>query len=147
MTSLGQITGVPTRIGVYRFLVRAADACGVAVKPVGLVVMGAPILVLQAGALEFHYRRGDATPVSQSLLVNSTWPGLPYYFDRTDAPWLRAVPKAGRTPRPGAALESDRVDIDVEPGSLAPGKYQAQLRFWTWHGANAPVVTIHMVVE
>jgi putative Ig domain-containing protein len=147
ITALGQITGVPSKIGVYRFVVRAADACGATAKPVSVLVTGAPILVLRGDTLEFHYRRGGAIPAPQALLVNGTWPNRAYYIDWPDAVWLHAIPRAGRTPKLGAALESDRVEISVEPGSLAPGSYEAKLRFWTWQGANVPTARVRLVIE
>jgi hypothetical protein len=97
--------------------------------------------------LEFHYRRGGAAPAIQPVLVDSTWPDLPYYIDRPDVPWLHAVSRTGRTPKHGAAVEADRVEIGVEPGTLAPGRYEARLRFWTWQGANAPTVSVRVDVE
>jgi hypothetical protein len=147
LTALGQITGVPGKTGIYNFRVRAADSCTATVKPLSIVVAGAPILIVRATTLEFHYRRGGAAPVSQSVLVASTWPDLPYYFDRPDVLWLHAVSRSGRTPRPGAAVEADRVEISVEPGALTPGRYEARLRFWTWQGANAPSVSVRLDVE
>src|SRR5436305_245335 len=42
LSALGQITGVPLKIGVYRFAIRAADACSAASLLVTIVVMGAP---------------------------------------------------------------------------------------------------------
>jgi Putative Ig domain len=132
MTALGQITGVPGKTGTYRFLVRAADTCSAVVKPMSLVVTGAPMLVLRADSLEFRYRRGDAMPAPHAILVNGTWPGLAYYIDQS-VPWLHAVPRAGRIPKPGDSVESDRVEISVEPSQLAPGVYETKLIFWVCH--------------
>src|SRR5205807_609949 len=104
----------------YRFLVRVANTCGAALRPMTLVVAGAPILVLQAETLEFRYRRGGPVPAPQALLVNGTWPNRAYYIDQPDAPWLHAVPGSGRIPRLGAGVESDRVEVSGEPNQLAP---------------------------
>jgi hypothetical protein len=147
MTALGQIAGTPGQIGVYQFLVRAADSCSAVTKPMTIVVTGAPILVVPATTLAFHHRRGGGPPTPQSLLVSSNWPDLPYFIERLDAPWLRAAARSGRTPKPGAAFESDRVEVSVEPGSLAPGTYEGRLRFWTREGSHAPVVAVRLVIE
>jgi hypothetical protein len=147
MTGLGQFTGVPGTIGTYRISVRARDTCGGAVRPVTLVVTGAPILVVQTEALEFRCRRGGARPAPQSVLVSGTWPNTSYYIDRPEAPWLHAAPTSGRIPKTGAAVEADRVEISVEPGQLASGSYEAKLSFWTWRGVNVPTVRVRFVVE
>ena len=55
--------------------------------------------------------------------------------------WLALIPAltAG-----GANLP---VQISVDPGSLAPGSYEAKLRFWTWQGANVPTARVLLIVE
>lgn len=147
ITGLGQFTGVPSRIGTYQIPVRAVNTCGAAVRPVTLVVTGAPILVVQTEALEFRWRRGSARPAPQSVLVSGTWPNTSYYIDRPEAPWLYASPSSGRIPKTGAAVEADRVEISVEPGQLTTGTYESRLSFWTWRGVNVPTVRVRFVVE
>jgi len=60
---------------------------------------------------------------------------------------MRAAARSGHTPKIDAAVESDRVEVSVDPGKLAPGRYEAILRFWTWHGANNPKVQVSLLVE
>src|SRR5581483_3552187 len=139
MTGLGQITGVPAKIGVYTFLVRAADSCSAIIKPLRIFVTGAPILIVPAATLEFRVPRGGPAPEPQAVSVSSNWPDLPYYIEYSDVHWLRAVARSARTPKQGAAFESDRVEISVQLGSLAAGTYEGHLRFWTPQGSNSPI--------
>ena len=147
LTSTGQFTGTPVRTGVYRFLVRAENRCGATARPYTLVVTGAPLLLTPQDPIEFRYRRGGPAPAPQLFQVRSTWPGLEYGIEKAGVPWLRAVPRSGHTPRPGAAVECDLVEVTADPAELAPGEYHAKLRLWTWQGANAPVVTVQLKVE
>jgi hypothetical protein len=147
ITGAGQIEGVPQRTGIYRFAVRVADSCGATVKPVTLVVTGAPILVISTKALEFHYRRGGPLPEPQSMLVTGSWPNLAYRVDGQGTPWVRTAPKTGRIPRPGAAVEADAVEVHVSPEGLAPGAHEMLLTVSAWLAANAPTVRVRLVVE
>jgi hypothetical protein len=147
LTSSGQFTGIPIRTGVYRFLVRAENVCDASVRPYTLVVTGAPLLLVGQEEIEFHYRRGGPPPPPQRIQVRSTWPGQEYGVEKAGVPWLRAVPRSGRTPRAGAAVECDLVEVVADPADMAAGEYQATLRLWTWQGANAPAVQVRLKVE
>ena len=146
LTSTGQFTGVPIQTGSYRIVVHAENTCGHSSRPLTLTVTGAPILAISKDAIDLHVRRGGAAPTAL-IQVRSTWPGLEYGIEKSPAPWLRAIPRFARTPRPGSALECDLVEIKAEPSDLASGVYQATLRFSTWQGANAPTVTVRLTVE
>jgi hypothetical protein len=47
----------------------------------------------------------------------------------------------------GGAIDADRVEVSVTPGSLAPGVYEAKLIFRTMQGANAPEVKVRLTIE
>jgi len=143
----GQFRGVPVRPGTYPFLVRAENTCGQSAWPYTLVVTGAPVLIVTGNQLEFHYRRGGPAPRPQSIQVRGTWPGLEYTIEKAGVPWLRTLAHAGRTPRPGAPLDCDLVEVMVDPSDLATGDYPATLRLGTWHGANEPEVKVRLKVD
>jgi hypothetical protein len=146
LTSTGQFTGVPVQTGTYRIVIQAENICGHSSRPLTLTVTGAPILTTSPDTINLRYRR-EGTASSAQIQVRSTWPGLEYSIEKSAAPWLRAIPRSARTPRPGSALECDLVELKVEASDLAPGVYSATLRFSTWQGANAPVVTVRLTVE
>jgi hypothetical protein len=147
ITGTGQIGGVPQRTGTYRFAVRVADSCGVTVKPMILVVTGAPILVVSTKLIEFHYRRGGPPPEPQSMLVTGSWPNMAYRVDGQGTAWVRAAPRTGRIPRPGAAVVGDVVEVHVVPEGLASGAHEMQLVVSTGLAVNAPTVSVRLVVE
>jgi hypothetical protein len=142
----GQLSGVPKKMGTFQFQVEAATSCGRGLKAYTLVVTGAPVLEVEPREVELHVRAG-AAPAEQTLMVRSTWPGLTYGIQTSTAPWLRAIPRRGRTPRPGAALAGDIVSVTADTKGLAPGAYTAELHFWSWEGANSPVVRVRLQVD
>jgi hypothetical protein len=147
ITGVGQFGGVPRKTGTYNFKLRIADPCSAKVRDMTLVVTGAPILVISATSLEFHYTRNGPPPEPQAVLVRSTWPDLAYSVESHEVPWLRATAAKGRVPRIGAPVDADRVTVRVTPASLAPGSYEASLTFWAWQGANTPTIKIRLTVE
>jgi hypothetical protein len=147
VTDSGRFTGVPRRTGIYPLLVRVRNTCGESMRRYNLVVTGAPVLVVPQEDIEFHYRKGGPSPGPQLVQVRSTWPGREYGIEKAGVPWLRAEAQSGRTPRNGAAVNCDLVEITADPGDLAAGVYQATLRLWTWQGANAPAIHVRLIVE
>ncbi len=139
------MTGVPRELGIFRFRVRAETACAAAEQDYVLQVDGRPILRGAPESIMFDYRVGDPAPESQSLLVSSTWPELPYSVTAT-APWLRGQPEEGVTPRSGSALTADRVAIRVTPKGLAPGVYEARLVLMAAHSANLASIPVKLRV-
>lgn len=147
ITGTGQIEGVPQRTGTYRVAIRAANSCDTVVKPATLFVTGAPILLVSADTLEFHYRRGGPQPRAQTITVSGSWPNLDYSFGGKDAAWVRAAPRRGRTPRVDASVTADYVEVSVVPADLAPGTHETQMKVSTWLGVNAHTVTVRLVIE
>jgi hypothetical protein len=136
------LAGIPAATGTFPFSVRAANGCGSVVRPLELVVTGKPILRATPGEIVFECQEGGPPPEPQTVLVASSWPGLPYTVRASQAPWLAYEPAAGRTPEPGAGFAADAVALRVDPAKLAPGVYHTILRVWVWQGANAPSVAV-----
>jgi hypothetical protein len=103
--------------------------------------------VVPEQTIEFRYRRGGAPPASQIIPVTATWPDLAYQADTHGTAWLRATPRTGRTPRPGAALEFDATGINADPAKLDAGVYEATVTFRAWQCTNTPAVRVRLVVE
>ena len=144
---VGQFRGVPKKTGVYRFVVRAANSCGEALKPFTIFVTAAPALSLSPGILRFRYRQGEVLPASQAVRVDASWPNLPYSAATDTKDWVTAVPKTGRTPNPEAGRDAELVEVKVQPQMLPPGTYEAVLGFSTWEGGPGPAVEIKLTVE
>ena len=147
LTDSGQFTGTPARTGSYTFRVRASNTCGETARQYTLVVTGAPVLLVGQDRLELTYRRGGPAPEPRLLQVRGTWPGSEYSIEKAGVPWLRAAARDGRIPRLGAAVTCDLVEVTADPAGLAAGVYQATLRLYTRHGANAPAIQIRLKVE
>jgi len=140
----GYLQGVPKETGTFHFSVRAANNCSSDVKDLELVVTGKPILRVFPEELSCEYRDGQAGPAALTVQVSSTWPELPYSV-QAGAGWL--IRKGGGvTPGAGSALASDEVSLEIDAKNLAPGIYRTSVRFSTWMGANAPVVSVTLRV-
>jgi hypothetical protein len=139
------LTGVPRELGIFRFRVRAETACAAAEQDYVLQVDARPILRAAPESIVFEYRVGDPAPESQTLLVSSTWPELPYSVTAT-GPWLRGQPEEGVTPRSGSALTADRVAIRVMPNGLPPGLYEARLVLMAPQSANLASIPVKLRV-
>jgi hypothetical protein len=143
---LDGIHGTPVQAGTYRFTLRAANGCSQTTREFTLVVTGKPILRVDAADLVFEHQAGAPDPPARSLLVSSSWPGLPYSVNSAACQWLKFAQTEGRTPPTGSALSADPVWVRVLPSELPPGKYTCNLVFSTWRAANAPVVRVSLEI-
>jgi hypothetical protein len=146
LSPAGFFSGEPLREGVYRFTVRAANACESMLREFVLRVDGPALLRVDPDGLSFCYRPGDPPPAAQVARVSANWDGLAYRVEVEGAPWLSARPLRGRTPREGAALQHDRVEVAVNPQGLRPGEYKGWLWVEAWEADNAPRIPVTLRV-
>lgn len=144
---IGQFRGAPRKTGTYRFVVRAANSCGDALKSFTVLVAATPALSASPRILRFRYRQGEELPPSQAVHVDGSWPNLPYSVATDAKVWVTTAPKTGRTPNPESGRDAELVEVTVQPQTLPPGKYEAVLRFSTWEGGLGPAVAIILTVE
>jgi hypothetical protein len=140
------ITGVSREPGTFTFLVRAANGCGAVEREFTVLVTGRPILRVTPEELTFEYFVGGPEPLPKSILVSSTWPGIPYSVSG-DTPWLHARQSQGATPYPGSAFAGDVVAVQPAPQGLRPGTYEATLVFSAQQVATAPGIRVRLVVR
>jgi len=81
------------------------------------------------------------------MTVTGSWQNIAYRVDGKATAWVRASPRTGWIPRPGAAVEADVVEINVLPQALEPGAYETQLTVSSWLAVNAPTVRVRLIVE
>lgn len=137
LSAAGQFGGLPMEAGSYEFVVRVENGCGWSDQALTLEVVGAPIMLANPAALEFRVAAGQ--PVAPAAIqVSSNRAGQPYTVD-SSAPWLRARPRAGRTPASGSALSADLVDVEIDTASLLPGQHRASLDIGGWRMAPVSV--------
>ncbi|MEZ5354857.1 MAG: hypothetical protein R2762_19660 [Bryobacteraceae bacterium] len=138
LTAAGYLRGVPAEPGLFRFLVRAANACGWADREFSLDVSGAPVLLVNPPAVEFRVLAGQRPPDPMLLRVSSDTASLAYTMDPPPVDWLEARVRAGVTPGRGAAFDSDTIALYFDFTRLSPGTHRTALRVSTWRGV-APV--------
>ncbi len=130
LSAAGEFGGLPMEAGRYEFVVRVENACGWSDQSMTLEVIGAPIMLANPAALEFRVIAGQAVAPAV-IQVSSNRPGQPYTVD-SSAPWVRARPRAGRTPSNGSALSADLVDVEIDTASLPPGQHRASVAIGGW---------------
>jgi hypothetical protein len=107
-----------------------------------MLVTGRPILRATPKKIEFTVAP-DAPPVSQTVLVSGTWPGVPYRLGTPDDAWITFRQAQGATPEQGSALEGDGVTVTVVPQKLPPGMHHGTIIVSAWRADAIPIeVTI-----
>jgi hypothetical protein len=81
------------------------------------------------------------------MMVSGSQPGLQYQMSAEGAPWLEIRPRRGALPPPGAALESDAVDLFVHPEKLDSGEYHTTLLTYAWGGTAPAATRVHLTVK
>jgi hypothetical protein len=147
LTAAGYLAGTPTQPGRHSFVVRAATDCEAIQQEFELEVTGAPVLSVEPRSVEISLPQGAPPPQDPLVVqVRSSWGGMAYTVDGGDAEWLRATPVRGETPPAGGILDSDALELHVDPSRLPPGTYRVVMRLSTFRGANAPVVPVTLRV-
>jgi hypothetical protein len=100
--------------------------------PVSLTVTPTPRLQLSATALSVSATQGGS-PATASFTLRNTGGGTLAWSVADDAPWLAVSPPAGST-----TTETDRVDLTIDPSSLAPGTHRANVVVSAPGAAGAP---------
>lgn len=143
----GYFSGRAASPGLYQFILRAATDCEVVQQEYTIEVTGAPVLSVEPRAVEISLPHGSAPPDDPLVVqVRSSWGRMAYTADTGDAEWLRATPIRGETPDPHAPVNSDALELHVDPSRLPPGTYRVLMRLSAWRGANAPVVPVTLRV-
>lgn len=122
------------------------NRCTDATKAFDLVVTGRPFLMVSPREIKLQYRSGTSAVPEDILRVQGTWPDQPYSFLVSNGPWLRVEPSEGKVPDSDSALTGDRVHLRAIASGLAPGVYQATIRFYTPEGENAPHVDVTLQI-
>ncbi|MCX6585047.1 MAG: hypothetical protein NTX13_00515 [Acidobacteria bacterium] len=143
----GYLRGIPRQPGRYAFAVELRNICGRTVEQLVLEVGVAPMLWVSTPALTFSCERGGRPPEPQRVMVSGNQPGLAYKMSAAGAPWLEIRPRRGTLPPSGAALESDAVDLFVNPDKLDSGEYHATLLTYAWGGATSASTAVHLTVK
>jgi hypothetical protein len=136
------LAGVPQEMGLFRFWIGARNNCTTTTREFHLLVTGRPILRAAPKRIEFRVSP-DSPPEGQTLLVSSTWPGLPYTLSSPDGSWLILRQAEGTTPEAGSALTGDRASVVSIPRKLAPGVHHGTVTVSAW---RADPVTIEVTV-
>jgi hypothetical protein len=136
------IAGVPKEMGLFRFRIRASNTCASITREFELLVTGRPILRAVPEKIEFSVSADDA-PQSNTMLIASTWTGMPYSVSTPDGAWLKVRQTVGSTPEYGSALAGDRATVTVNPRVLPPGIFRGTITVSAW---QADTITIDVVV-
>ncbi len=147
LDEMGYLRGTPMEPGRFGFSVELRSGCARSVEQVVLEVAMAPILRVSAESLDFSCEKGGRPPSIQRVMVGGSHPGLAYTMSAAGAPWLEIRPRRGALPPPGAALESDAVDLIVHPEKLESGDYHTTLLTYAWGGSNPASTAVHLTVR
>lgn len=138
------LAGVPTEMGTFRFSIGARNSCVNTTREFELLVTGRAILRAVPEHLEFT-ASVDSPPVAQTVLISSTWPGLPYTLSTPEDSWLTLRQAEGTTPQPGAALAGDRATVAAIPMKLAPGIHHSRVIVSAWQ-ADSIAIDVTVIV-
>jgi hypothetical protein len=125
------LAGVPTKLGAFRFSIGARNSCVNTTREFELLVTGRAILRVVPEHLEFTVS-ADSPPLAQTVLISSTWPGLPYTLSTAADSWLTLRQAEGTTPQPGAIFAGDRATVAAIPMKLAPGVHHSRVIVSAW---------------
>ena len=84
------------------------------------------------GSLTFSATSGSGVSTEQSITLSGTLQGIPFTAS-ANAPWIRVNPASGTMP--------NRVQVSVDPTTLAAGNYSGSVRI-SAPGANPPTVDV-----
>jgi hypothetical protein len=120
------LAGVPAEMGTFQFSIGARNSCVDTARELKLLVRGRPVLRAAPERLEFS-ASADGSPVAQTLLISSTWPGLAYTLSTPDDSWLTLRQVEGI-----AAFGGDRATVAAIPMKLAPGIHHSRVIVSAW---------------
>jgi len=141
------LTGVPKEMGIFHFTLGARNTCAAATpKEFELMITGRPILRAYPEKIEFVITEGAASRV-QTVLISSTWPGLPYKISASDGSWIGFRQTQGTTPEIGSALTGDRVAVEAIPSKLKPGVHHGELMVRAWRADPIQIEVVVTVLE
>lgn len=138
------LAGVPMEMGLFRFRIGARNMCASTIRGFELLVTGRPILLAIPDRVEFTVSP-DAQPAAQTVLISSTWPGLPYTLSTPDNSWLTLRQTEGITPEAGSAFLGDRATVTVIPTKLAPGIHHGRIILSAWR-ANPIAIEVTLTI-
>lgn len=147
LTPSGYFRGTPSEPGTYQFIVRAANDCEAVQQEYTIEVSGAPVLAVEPASVSLAVPHG-APALEDPIVVQvrSSWNGTAYTASVGDASWLRAIPVRGTTPGPMSPMNSDALELHVDPSRLPPGSYRVLMRVSGYRTANSPVVPVTLRV-
>ena len=105
-----------------------------------------PLITVTPMRLTFVCKAGE-TPAEQKILVSATWPKLAYRLTLSSAPWLRATPEHGTTPRHGSAMADDIVHVAIDTVGLKPGHYTASITVSSWQVLEPVRVEVELTLN
>jgi hypothetical protein len=143
----GYLRGTPRQPGRFAFAVELRTGCSRTIEQLVLEVGVAPMFWISAPSLTFSCERGGRPPEPQRVMVSGNQPGLAYKMSAAGAPWLEIRPRRGTLPPLGSALESDAVDLFVNPDKLESGEYHATLLTYAWGSAMSASTAVHLTVK
>lgn len=147
LTPAGYFRGTPSEPGTYQFIVRAANDCEAVQQEYTIEVSGAPVLAVEPASVSLAVPHGSPALEDPIVVqVRSSWNGTSYSASVGDASWLRAIPVRGTTPGPMSPMNSDALELHVDPSRLPPGSYRVLMRVSGYRTANAPVVPVTLRV-
>jgi len=146
VTNIG-LAGVPKEMGTFHFRLGARNTCAAATpREFALTVAGPPVLRADPEKIEFTITEGEPSR-TQTVVISSTWPGLPYKISAADAPWIGFRQTQGTTPEEGSQLAGDRVTVQAVPGKLAPGVHRGTLTISAWRADPIQIEVVVTVLE
>jgi hypothetical protein len=138
--------GVPVEIGNFKFSIGAHNTCASTTRSFHLLVTGRPILRSIPERIQFTLS-ADSQPAGQTVLIYSTWPGLPYTLSTPDGSWLTLRQAEGSTPEAGSSFIGDRATVTAIPLKLAPGVYHGRVIVSAWRANPATIeVTVNVTM-
>jgi uncharacterized protein (TIGR03437 family) len=130
LDSSGVVTGTPTEIGVFDFIVGVSEAAVANVGKVTALARGAPVsagfeivvgpyvtpdLILSCGSLTFESPGEGTAPLQTCSVISTVYSSIPFTAS-ANVPWL-SVSTSGITP--------GRIDVSADASGLAAGNHSA----------------------
>lgn len=129
----GQVSGVPTVWGSYKFPVKVTDSAGASsTRTFGLGIAPATVAA-DPTSLWFAYAANESLPLAQTIQVSSDPPALSFTASSRDK-WVR-VSAGGAAPA--------QLSVTVDPSGLSPNTYKGTI---TLHAAGAVPADINISV-
>jgi uncharacterized protein (TIGR03437 family) len=99
--------------------------------PVTLTVATDPVLQASPAAVNFQFQAGGTNPPPQMVVISNFGPSLALGVSVSSAPWLTATPASGASPT--------AILLSVDPGTLSPGTYNANVQVTGTGATNSPL--------